>query len=256
LSKTVTWKELMHDVVSRLPRDFSLADVLNQRQRFEREFPNNRFVDAKIRQSLQVLRDQGVVRFVSSGHYQRPDVPPVFSPLIDMAVASRFVSAAQATRVALETWASFNLYCLDCEGDELDQLPDNTPVADFACAVCESRYQLKGKNGRLGKKIPGAAYQPTIDAIRAGTMPEYVLVEFDTRLAMVVFVDAFPGRFFTEERIEPRKPLSPTARRAGWQGCNIIVDGLDSVRIVAPAGLDRTNVREQWRAKTFAAYRA
>jgi hypothetical protein len=248
LSKTVTWKELMHDVVSRLPRDFSLADVLKQRQRFEREFPNNRFVDAKIRQSLQVLRDQGALRFVSPGHYQRLDVSPVFSPLIDMAVASRFVSAARATRVALETWASFNLYCLNCQRDDLDQLPDNMPVADFACAVCESRYQLKGKNGRLGKKIPGAAYQPTIDAIRAGTMPEYVLVEFDTRFATVVFVDAFPGRLITEERIEPRKPLSPTARRAGWRGCNIVVEGLDSVRIVASAGLDRANAREQWRS--------
>jgi Dam-replacing family/Dam-replacing HTH domain len=248
LSKTVTWKELMHDVVSRLPRDFSLADVLKQRLRFEREFPNNRFVDAKMRQSLQVLRDQGALRFVRPGHYQRLDVPPVFSPLIDMAVASRFVSAAQATRVALETWASFNLYCLNCERDELDQLPDNTPVADFACAVCESRYQLKGKNGRLGKKIPGAAYQPTIDAIRAGAMPEYVLVEFDTRFATVVFVDAFPGRLITEERVEPRKPLSASARRAGWRGCNIVVEGLDSVRIVAPAGLDRANARERWRS--------
>jgi hypothetical protein len=248
LSKTVTWKELMHDVVSRLPRDFSLADVLKQRLRFEREFPNNRFVDATIRQSLQVLRDQGALRFVSPGHYQRLDFPPVFSPLIDMAVASRFVSAAQATRVALETWASFNLYCLNCERDELDQLPDNTPVADFACAVCESRYQLKGKNGRLGKKIPGAAYQPTVDAIRTGTMPEYVLVEFDTRFATVVFVDAFPGRLITEERVEPRKPLSASARRAGWRGCNIVVEGLDSVRIVAPAGLDRANARERWRS--------
>jgi hypothetical protein len=246
--KTVTWKELMHDVVSRLSRDFSLADVLKQRQRFEREFPNNRFVEATIRQSLQVLRDQGVLRFVSPGHYQRLDVTPVFSPLIDMAVASRFVSAAQATRVALETWASFNLYCLNCERDELDRLPDNTPVADFECTVCQSRYQLKGKNGRLGKKIPGAAYQPTINAIRAGTMPEYVLVEFDTRFATVVFVDAFPGRLITEERVEPRKPLSPTARRAGWQGCNIVVEGLYSGRIVAPAGLDRANAREQWRS--------
>jgi hypothetical protein len=172
MRNTVTWKELMHDVVAGLPWDFTLADVVRQRERFEREFPNNRFVDAKIRQSLQVLRDQGVLRFVSPGHYQRLDVPPAFSPLIDMAVASRFVNAAQTTRVALETWASFNLYCLNCERNELDQLPDNTPVADFACAVCQSRYQLKGMNGRLGKKIPGAAYQPTIDAIRAGAMPE------------------------------------------------------------------------------------
>lgn len=225
-----------------------LADVLKQRACFEREFPNNHFVDAKIRQSLQVLRDQGMLRFVTPGRYQRLDVTPAFSPLIDMTAANRFVSAAQATRVALETWASFNLYCLNCSRDELDQLPDNTPVADFECLTCKSRYQLKGKNGRLGRKIPGAAYKPTIEAIRAGTMPEYVLVEFDTRFATVVFVDAFRGRLITEDRIEPRKPLSATAQRAGWQGCNIVVEGLDSVRIVAPAGLDRANVREKWRS--------
>lgn len=248
MSKTATWKQLMHDVVSRLPRDFTLVDVLKQRQRFEREFPNNRFVDAKIRQSLQVLRDQGMLRFVRPGHYQRLEVPAVFSPLIDISVASRFVSAAQVTRVVLETWASFNLYCLNCQRDELDQLPDNTPVADFECWTCKSRYQVKGKNGRIGKKILGAAYQPTINAIRTGAMPEYVLVEFDTRFATVVFVDAFPGRLITEDRIEPRKPLSPKARRGGWQGCNIIVDGLDSVRIVAPAGLDRVDVRAKWRS--------
>src|SRR5580704_10020147 len=248
MPKTVTWKELMHEVVSGLPRGFTLADVLTQRELFGRCFPNNRFIDAKIRQSLQVLRDQGTLKFMSPGNYQRLDVPPTFSPLIDTSLTSRFVSAAQATRVALETWASFNLYCLNCERDELDQLPDNTPVSDFECYLCKSRYQLKGKNGRLGKKIPGAAYRPTIDAIRAGAMPEYVLVEFDTRFATVVFVDAFPGRLITEERVEPRKPLSASARRAGWQGCNIIVEGLRSVRLVAPAGLERENVREEWRS--------
>jgi type II restriction enzyme len=137
---------------------------------------------------------------------------------------------------------------LNCERDELEKLPDNTPVADFECYFCKSRYQLKGKNGRLGKKIPGAAYQPTIDAIRAGAMPEYVLVEFDIRFATVVFVDALLGRLITEDRIEARKRLSVTARRAGWQGCNIVIEGLESVRIVAPAGLERADVRKKWRS--------
>lgn len=241
-----TWKHLVHDVISSLPRDFTLGDVMRRRLVFEREFPKNRFIDAKIRQSLQVLRDQGVLRFVSRGRYQRLDVPPVFSPLIDLSLSEGFTSAAQATRVTLETWAAFNLYCLNCDRDDLVQLPDNTPVADFECVACSSRYQLKGKNGRLGTRIVGAAYQPTIEAIRSGEMPEYVLVEFDTRFATVVFVDAFPGRLITEERVIPRRPLSATARRAGWQGCTISVEGLDRVRVVAPAGIERHTVREQW----------
>jgi len=83
MAQTQTWKEAVRGIVQALPRDFSLGDVLTYRSELQREFPNNRFVDAKIRQSLQVLRDQGLLRFVRAGHYQRQDVPPVFSPLID-----------------------------------------------------------------------------------------------------------------------------------------------------------------------------
>jgi hypothetical protein len=247
MQKTVTWKKLVHDVVFTLPRDFTLADVLKHRERFERHFPNNRFIDAKIRQSLQVLRDQGLLRFARPGRYERTDIPPVFSPLVDFSVAAPFVSATQVARVALETWASFNLYCLDCASDALDPLPNNTPVADFKCFLCERFYQLKAKDGRFSLRITGAAYQPTIDSIRRGAMPEHIFVEFDKRCNTVVFVDAIPGRLITEDRVLPRKPLSETARRAGWQGCNIDISDLPSVRIVAPAGIERSDVRERWR---------
>ena len=248
MRNTLTWKDLVQDVVSTLPRDFTLADVMKHRDRFERSFPHNRFIDAKIRQSLQVLRDRGTLKFVAPGRYQRLDVAAVFSPLIDFSIANQFVSRPHAAGVVLETWAAFNLYCVNCEQDRLDPLPANTPVADFECIACDARYQLKGKNGRLGVRIPGAAYGPTIAAIRDGVMPEYVLVEYDTRFSTVVFVDAFPGRLITEDRIEPRMPLSSSARRANWQGCNIVVTGLPHVRMVAPAGLEPSRVREAWRS--------
>ncbi|HEY3675302.1 MAG TPA: DpnI domain-containing protein [Candidatus Tumulicola sp.] len=106
------------------------------------------------------------------------DVAPQFSPLIDLSLAMQYVSMAQAARVVLETWASFNLYCVNCENDALDRLRDNTPVADFKCFVCERSYQLKGKNGRFGDQVRGAAYAPTIAAIRENRMPEYLLVEY------------------------------------------------------------------------------
>ena len=165
---------------------------------------------------------------------------------MDFSVAAPFVSAAQAARVALETWASFNLYCLDCTSDALDRLPNNTPVADFKCYACGRFYQLKAKDGRFGLRIAGAAYQPTIDSIRRGAMPEHIFVEFDKRFNTVVFVNAIPGRLITEDRVVPRKPLSVKARRAGWQGCNIVISGLPSVRMVAPAGMERSEVRERW----------
>ena len=93
----------------------------------------------------------------------------------------------------------------------------------------------------------GENYQPTIDYIRRGEMPGHIFVEFDKRFNTVVFVDAIPGRLITEDRVIPRKPLAVTARRAGWQGCNIIISGLPSVRMVAPAGIERSKVREEWK---------
>lgn len=242
-----TWKAAVRGIVQTMPREFALGDVLAYHNELQKRFPNNRFIDAKIRQSLQVLRDQGILRFVRPGRYERTDIPPVFSPLVDFSVATSFMSATQAARVALETWASFNLYCLDCTSDALDALPNNTPVADFQCFVCQRTYQLKAKDGRFGVRITGAAYQPTIDAIERGEMPEHVFVEFDKRFNTVVFVDAIPGRLITADRVIPRKPLAATARRAGWQGCNIVISGLPSVRMVAPAGIERNEVRERWR---------
>lgn len=242
-----TWKEAVRDIVLTLPREFSLTNLLQHHEELQRQFPNNRFVDAKVRQSLQVLRDQGMLEFLRPGHYRRLDVEPTFSPLIDFSLAARYINAAQAARVALETWASFNLYCLNCDSEALDRLRDNTPVADFKCFVCDRSYQLKAKNGRFGPRITGAAYRPTLDAIRSNEMPEYILVEFDSRYGTVVFVDAIPGRLITEDRIVPRKPLSASARRSGWQGCNLVVSGLPSIRIVAPAGCDPTSVRQQWK---------
>jgi hypothetical protein len=165
----------VRSIVQTLPREFLLGDVLAYHDELQRRFPNNRFIDAKIRQSLQLLRDQGLLRFVRPGCYERTDAPPVFSPLIDFSVAAQFLSAAQAARVALETWASFNLYCLDCISDALDRLASNTPVADFKCYACGRTYQLKTKDGRFGGRIVGAAYQPTIDYIRLGKMPEHIL---------------------------------------------------------------------------------
>ncbi len=248
MPQTLTWKEAVRNIVQTLPREFSLGDVLAYQDRLQHRFSNNRFIDAKIRQSLQVLRDQGMLRFVKPGRYERTDISPIFSPLVDFSVAAPFISATQVARVALETWASFNLYCLDCTSDALDPLPNNTPVADFKCFVCERTYQLKAKDGRFGARVTGAAYQPTVDCIGRGEMPEHIFVEFDKRFNTVVFVDAIPGRLITADRVIPRKPLSQTARRAGWQGCNIIIFALPSVRMVAPAGIERSKVREEWKA--------
>jgi hypothetical protein len=219
-----TWKSLVQDLVASQPRRFTLADILQHSDELRVQYPQNRFVDAKIRQSLQVLRDQGVLRFLGAGRYERLNAEPVFSPFFDPSLAAGYSNRAQIARVLIETWAEMNLYCLSCNRDALTRLPPNTPVADFGCAKCRASYQLKAKDGRFGAMLIGAAFEATIRAVRERTMPEHILVEFDTRRSIVIYADAVPGALIDEARVIPRRPLSANARRAGWQGCTI--DGL------------------------------
>lgn len=50
---------------------FSLDDVYNFRDELQRLHPDNRHVKDKIRQQLQILRDQGFLQFVARGVYRR-----------------------------------------------------------------------------------------------------------------------------------------------------------------------------------------
>ncbi|MGH7737127.1 MAG: DpnI domain-containing protein [Candidatus Tyrphobacter sp.] len=247
--RPTTWKTLVREVIDRLPRTFTLHDVAAQREYFAKHYPNNRFIEAKIRQSLQILRDQGLIWFVRPGVYERTTASqPVFSPFFDPSVAEGFVSKSQIARLTVETWAEQNLYCLSCDADELAALPANTQVADLECLRCERRYQLKSKDGRFGGVITGAAYAPLVRAVRERRVPDYVLVEYDKRFSIMVFVSALPGRYISEACIVPRKTLGASARRAGWQGCTIDVRPLGPYRvsIVEPAGRERAIVRSDW----------
>lgn len=70
------WKEFVYQRVidhcnSRGSRTFSLRDFLNDKlEEFKRFRPNNRNIEAKIRQQLQFLRDDNLISFLdNSGHY-------------------------------------------------------------------------------------------------------------------------------------------------------------------------------------------
>jgi hypothetical protein len=237
---------LIDDVIQTLPRDFTLDDVRRYESRLASEYPQNRNIDAKIRQTLQILRDQGVLKFLGGGRYRRLQSTPVISLQFDPNLASGYASKPQMARVTIETWAEMNLYCLSCSSDRLRRLPANTPLSDFSCPGCNREYQLKAKDGRFAGIIPGADYKIMLAAVRAGSVPAYILAEYDTRYSKLVWVRALPGTRIHEERVVARNPLKPTARRRGWVGCNINVAGIPTVDIVAPRAEDRALARSLW----------
>lgn len=143
-----------------------------------------------------------------------------------------FTSPSRRAGAAAEAWASENLYCPSCGVSGLAATPTNTKVLDFACSRCALRLQLKAKKGRFGGAFANSAYAPKIEAIRARRMPDYALVSYDPRQGSVTGLTFLPGHFLTEQAVQARKPLSSTARRAGWVGSNVLLRALPADALV------------------------
>ena len=106
----------------------------------------------------------------------------------------------------------------------LASFENNSPVADFYCRDCREEYELKSKRGTLGGKIVNGAYGTMIERLNSNNNPNFFLLTYDRESFRVKDFLTVPKYFFVEDIIEKRKPLAPTARRAGWVGCNIVIN--------------------------------
>ncbi len=144
---------------------------------------------------------------------------------LDTNLAVGYKSKSQIARRISEQWGLDNLYCSACNSNHLTQSPNNTPAIDFVCPQCQETYQLKSRATWSDHKIADADYQKMIAAVGSGTSPNLLVLHYSAawqvkRLLLV------PSFFFVPSAIEKRKPLGPTAKRAGWVGCNILLSSI------------------------------
>jgi type II restriction enzyme len=99
-------------------------------------------------------------------------------------------------------------------------------VADFYCPTCGEDYELKSKKTAFGVKIVDGAYSTMLERLRGNHNPNLFLLNYNWYTFEVLNLLVVPKHFFIPTIIEQRSPLSPTARRAGWTGCNIILAGI------------------------------
>lgn len=133
-------------------------------------------------------------------------------------IAKDYKSSSQKIRVMSESWVGKNAYCVAC-GRPLIQYKNNKPVNDFFCSNCNEDYELKSQKG-TSDKVTDGAYNTMIEKIRSNEIPNFFYLNYSPSFE-VYNLAMIPKHYFTEEIIEKRKPLSQTARRAGWIGCNI-----------------------------------
>lgn len=134
-----------------------------------------------------------------------------------------YKAGSQIARVISEDWCKRELYCAACSSDRMSASRANTPAIDFVCPECDQCFQLKSFKTWNQKKIPDAAYDSMLRAIRSDRVPNLLVLQYSSDW-LVKNLLLVPRVFFSESIIEKRPPLGPKARRAGWVGCNILLD--------------------------------
>lgn len=175
--------------------------------------------------------------------------------VFDEQLAVNYKSASQKVRVLTEQWVDNSAFCPSCGHEDIDKYPNNQPVADFYCSNCKEEYELKSQRNSVGVKIVDGAYRTMIERLQSSNNPNFFLLNYDLKKLSVLNFFVIPKHFFVPEIIEKRKPLSPTARRAGWVGCNILLSHIPEtgkIFFVRDGAVEsKENVLANWKKTIF-----
>src|SRR3989344_2097424 len=172
----------------------------------------------------------------------------------DTKLTGKYISLSQEMRVLTEKWVENEIFCPNCGNLKINNYENNKPVADFYCKKCSEDFELKSKQGKIGKIIPAGAYSKMVERLNSPTKPNFF---FMGHLESLYVNDFFvvPKHFFIPEIIEERKPLKETARRAGWVGSNILFSKIPKAGqifyIEDGKEISKKEVLEKWQKTIF-----
>jgi type II restriction enzyme len=125
-----------------------------------------------------------------------------------------------------EGWVASNVYCIACGSPRLTPLPANSRARDFQCPRCGEVFELKATKSRIARRMTDGAYSAMSQRILSDQAPNLMLLGYRSATFSVADLLVIPRHFLTLDAIQERPPLGPSARRAGWIGCNILIDRL------------------------------
>jgi type II restriction enzyme len=127
------------------------------------------------------------------------------------------------------------LPCPICKEKSLEKYKANEKSKDVKCNTCNSQIQIKAtkysKTPKTCLKLLGAEYKTTCESITQNTV-HYLVILYSVRgdiyrINDICFIDHVN---ISNSCVIPRKPLSSTAKRAGWQGCTLVFNTFISIR--------------------------
>jgi hypothetical protein len=166
-----------------------------------------------------------------------------------------YASGSQSARAWTERWVRDWVYCPNCASPKISAFPNNVPVADFFCDSCKEEFELKSQKSTFGAKVLDGSFKTKCDRLAADNNPNLFLLNYDLKKLSVLNLFVVPKHFFVREIIEERKPLAPTARRAGWVGSRILLSQIPQsgkIYIVRSGELEpKASVLSKWKRTLF-----
>ena len=144
---------------------------------------------------------------------------------LDQRLLATYKSPSLKARVLAEGWVEREVYCPNC-GLPLRQFPNSRPVADFYCPDCKEEYELKSKKDRVVDKVVDGAYTTMLARLQDFNNPNFFFLNYSATSWNVMNFLVIPKHFFTTDIIEMRNPLSSSAKRSNWVGCNILLHSI------------------------------
>ena len=139
---------------------------------------------------------------------------------------NKWTSVSRIVGEAIED-CMITIACPICNNKSLQKYKPNEKSKDVKCIKCNCQIQIKGakftKKKKTSLKLLGAEYKTTCTSIKANNVHYlvvlYSVIEDSYTINEIYFIDCMD---INESCIIPRKPLSLTAKRAGWQGCTLV----------------------------------
>lgn len=151
---------------------------------------------------------------------------------LDDQLVTEYKSESQRARIMTERWVASHITCPRCQGT-LTALSNNARGADFSCADCKQRFQLKSYRGKSKSKLIGAEYRTTLSTHLSEDAPDLLVLRFQRDLTINEVIH-YRKDDIGEHHILPRKPLGPNAKRAGWQGCMLDLSSIPGTLVFPP----------------------
>jgi type II restriction enzyme len=186
----------------------------------------------------------------------------LISPILDLslynlAIIKNYKSNSQIARVLTENWFVNQMYCPCCLNTKINSYANNNKGSDFFCNNCNNSFQLKSSKKPFGKRIVDGEFNTMIRIIQKGDSPNFFILHYTADEWIVNSLIMIPKFFVTLSMVEKRKPLSLSARRVGWIGCNFLLDKLPregKIPIITNEKMEnQEKVNKTWRKMFFLA---